>query len=177
MIKKILTVGFTLLLLRGCVALVGAIAADEEPGQKTKPEKIAEIKSPWKWSIASHREAGAKIQGPPDFEGKTETMEAAGKWLVVMMRLQNASTIRQKADGTFVLTTAEITDIDGKVHEVDMNASDIAGESLEGKPFNPGESRSVKLVFDIPQATKPQSITILGWDEQKEAQRFVTKFK
>lgn len=160
-------------MVRGCMAILQDDGSHSTASNAPQVKSAEVIKTPWKWSIESKREAGAKIQGSPDFEGKTETLEAAGKWLVVMMSLENASTTRQSAKDIFVLSTAQINDSEGKVHDVDMDASELDSDKLEEKPFKPGESRSVKLAFDIPQAAKPKTITILGTDEQKKVKKFI----
>ncbi len=152
----------------------GGVDAPPESGAMTveSPEKID---TPWKLTIGAQRDAGTKIQSV-GFGGDTETLEAAGRWLVVMLNVENASQQRQSAKDVFALGSAKLVDGTGKTYDVDADAVSILDDTLDKKPFEPGEARTIKLVFDVPKVGTPKHLTLLGDDVKGDVQDFVVKF-
>jgi Domain of unknown function (DUF4352) len=167
-----------ILILISCTFLgaCSGITAPTEPeataAEVQAPEKI---ETPWKLAINSQRDAGGKIQSA-EFGGETKTLEAAGRWLVVMLNVENASRQRQSAKDVFALSSAKLVDGTGKTVDVDSDAVSALDDTLDKKPFEPGETRTVKLVFDVPKGAKPKHITLLGDDVKGNAQDFIAKF-
>jgi Domain of unknown function (DUF4352) len=167
-----------ILMLIAC-AFLGACGGLDVPTESEATAAAVEtpekIDTPWNVTIDSQRDAGAKIQSA-GFGGDTETLEAAGRWLVVMLNVENASKQRQSAKDVFLLSSAKLVDGAGKTYDVDTDAVSILDETLDKKPFEPGEARTVKLVFDVPKGAKPKHITLLGDDVKGTVQDFVAKF-
>jgi Domain of unknown function (DUF4352) len=167
-----------LMMLLGATLLGGCVANDTPKGKGANPEVTEQtepaekIESPWKLGIESKRDAGAKIQSAGE---DSKTLEAAGKWFVVMLSVENTSTDRQSAKNVFATTTAKLIDAAGKSYDVDTDAISIIDDTLDKKPFASGEARSVKLVFDIPKDAKPKHITLLGDDVKGVTRDFTAK--
>jgi Domain of unknown function (DUF4352) len=157
--------------------LLGAcsgVAVPDAP-EATATEAPAKIETPWALTIGAQRDAGAEIQSD-GFGGETETLEAAGRWLVVMLNVENASKQRQSAKDVFSLSSAKLVDGAGKTYDVDTDAVSILDDTLDKKPFEPGEARTIKLVFDVPKDAKPKQVTIWGDDVKGDVQDFIAKF-
>ncbi len=170
-------------LLIGCVGLGacgGLDVAEPESRPAAADKKSATFQTPWKLSIASQRNAGTKIQSDDAAgTGDTETLEAAGSWLVVMVTVENTSTQKQSAKDVFSTSSAKLVDATGAEHDADSDAVSVYAQEesvLDKKPFTPGEKRSLKFVFDLPKGAKPKHLTLLGDDAKGEVQDFIVKF-
>jgi hypothetical protein len=157
-------------------ACSGVDVPDAPETTATATDAPAKIETPWALTIGAQRDAGAKIQGA-ESGGDSETLEAAGRWLVVMLNVENASKQRQSAKDVFLLTSAKLIDGGGKSYDVDTDAVSILDDTLDKKPFEPGEARTIKLVFDVPKDAKPKQVTIMGDDVKGNAQDFAAKFQ
>lgn len=169
------------LMIVGCTFLGACGGADVAEKPSAEVVEVAEkIETPWKLSIESQRNAGAKIQeDDPNGLGDTKTLEAAGNWMVVMVSVENASAQKQSAKNIFLTSSAKLIDATGKEYDADADAvSAYAQEEavLDKKPFAPGESRSLKFVFDVPKDAKPKHFKLLGDDAKGQAQDFIVKF-
>jgi Domain of unknown function (DUF4352) len=153
----------------------GVDAPTDSAAKAVKVEAPEKIETPWALTIGSQRDAGAKIQSA-ELGGETKTLEAAGKWMVVMLDVSNTSKQRQSAKDVFSVMTAKLIDDAGNSHDVDSDAVSILDDTLDKKPFEPGGVRSVKLVFDVPKTAKPKHITMVGTDAKGNAQNFAVKF-
>jgi hypothetical protein len=156
-------------------ACSGVDVPDAPETTTTATEAPEKIETPWALTIDSQRDAGGKIQGA-EAGGDSETLEAAGRWLVVMLNVENASKQRQSAKDVFSLSSAKLVDGAGKTYDVDTDAVSILDDTLDKKPFEPGEARTIKLVFDVPKDAKPKQVTIWGDDVKGDVQDFIAKF-
>jgi hypothetical protein len=143
-----------------------------------RPEPVAaqQIQTPWKLSITAKGPSGRVVQ-VKDASGEVNQVEAAGQWVGVNLTIRNNSKTRQSAKDVFSLGTAKLVDGKGHVYEVDADASPaVYGDSLDKKPFAPGEARTVRLFFDVPTSARITTLSILGDDVKGEIQEFRLKF-
>jgi hypothetical protein len=154
------------------VGMLGAIALPQIVAKEATIAQAQGINSPWKLTAGTRQFVGRKVQ-TKDVIGEVETHEAAGQWLAVTLNIRNSSKARQKSKDVFTLGTAKLTDTAGRVYEVDSDAApQVYGDILDKAPFGAGETRSVRLVFDVPTNIRIRQLTILGYDVKGELQEF-----
>jgi Domain of unknown function (DUF4352) len=161
-----------MLMIVGCSVLsVGGLAL-----LPVAPATAQAIQTPWKLTITTKGTAGRSIQ-VKDAYGNMEKMEAAGQWVGIDLSFKNTSGTRRSAKDVFAIGTAKLIDGAGNTYDVDRDASPSAyGDELDKKPFEPGESRAIRLYFDTPKTAKIQRLSILGDDIKGEIQEFMVKF-
>ncbi len=101
--------------------------------------------------------------GYPGRTAKTEygDYEAAGTWIAVEVVVQNRTNERLKAvDGLGYAYSADVVDTNG--HKYD---SDHIIDKSDDKPFRPGETRSVVLLFDVPSGTKASQLVLKDFND------------
>ncbi|MGL5063020.1 MAG: DUF4352 domain-containing protein [Microcoleus sp.] len=137
-------------------ALLGSIAIVSTP-QTAIASKISKVTKfgPWQVSVQSLGSVGRNTK---DVVG--DNVEAAGHWVVARVRVTNSTNSRQSAKNVFYPSLAELTGARGKVYRVDTEASFQVYESLEERPFNPGESRDIDVFFDTPKSEAFQKLEI-----------------
>jgi hypothetical protein len=154
------------------IAVIGAIALPQIVAKEATIAQAQAINSPWKLTAGAKQFMGRKVQTKV-LVGDVKTHEAAGQWLAVTLNICNSSGARQKSKDVFALGTAKLTDTSGRVYEVDADAApQVYGDILDKAPFGAGETRSVRLLFDVPTNVKIRQLTILGDDVKGETQEF-----
>jgi hypothetical protein len=154
------------------VGMIGAIALPQIVAKEATIAQAQAINSPWKLTAGAKQFVGRKVQ-TKDIVGEVQTHEAAGQWLAVTLNIRNSSGTRQKSKDVFALGTAKLIDTAGRVYEVDADAApQVYGDILDKAPFGAGETRSVRLLFDVPANVKIRQLTVLGDDVKGETQEF-----
>jgi Domain of unknown function (DUF4352) len=136
-------------------ALLGPIAtittadrAIAEPSSISKSPKFG----PWQFSVHSLASMGRTMKQPG---GDGKVVEASGEWVVAQVRIKNATNSRQSIKNAVLLNGALLIGANGKKYEFDLDASGFwttpFNDHLEDRPFNPGEARTINLVFDAPK--------------------------
>lgn len=144
--------------LLAAIALSSCSADTEtsETKETAKPEEpIALVKSkkpqpvgPWLFTLQKVTTPGQKMK---DSVYDDKMLEATGQWAIAHVQVTNVSKARQSLKEVLLLTTAKMVDDKGASKEVDRDVTSQQGFlDFEEKPLNPGESRTVKLVFDMP---------------------------
>lgn len=168
---KYLPIAALLLIMSACTPLQQAKlepsssqanAADTtktEPASKAINGKV-NLKG-WEIKVTGVKNAGQKIQG------KYRTYEAAEVWTVVSVNVKNTSGKRQREDdGWLHIIVSKLVDSKGNKYDVkDMERK--YNIDLLNKPFSPGESRSIDLLFDTPKGIKADKFLIT--DEKFES--------
>lgn len=88
------------------------------------------------------------MKNPSD---EDSTLEAAGHWVSVRVRITNTSKNRQSAKNLILTTGSKLIGAKGVSYNLDDDATGYIYESYENKPFSPGESRDIQLFFDTPK--------------------------
>jgi PBP1b-binding outer membrane lipoprotein LpoB len=136
-----------------------------EKKEDAKPqESIALVKSkkpqpvgPWLFTLQKVTTPGQKMKSWLE----EKPMEAAGQWAIAHVQIQNISKTRQSLKDVVSLASSKIVDEKGKSKELDTDVTSVEEiTTFDEKPLNPGESRTVKLVFDMPTAVSVSRIDI-----------------
>jgi hypothetical protein len=162
------------LLLTGSVLLGHAVGVPSiEP--QAQPVQAQTARTPWKLWISAKSWAGQTVITKVYDK---ETHEAAGAWLTVDLAVQNATGTRQSVKDVLDWGQAELEDRAGNVYKADWEASAgvLQEEKFEGKPFGPGESRSVRLLFDVPQNVQVSKLKISGYDSKRNFKEFTINY-
>ena len=169
-----------LALLSPVVLLVGAIALLPSPeststAKSAAPEKTVNLlKSakpetqkpvgPWLLTLNKVTTQGPKMQ---DWIDDSKTHEATGQWATAHIQVRNTSKARQSLKEIFNWTGATILDEKGNKKEPDSDVTDITKlREFEEKPFTPGEVRTIKLSFDIPEDASIQRLDLASFKSQ-----------
>jgi hypothetical protein len=162
------------LLLTGSVLLGHAIGVPSMTPQ-VQPVQAQAVGTHWKLWISAKSWAGQTVTTKVYDK---ETHEAAGWWLAVDLAVQNATGTRQSVKDVLYWGQAELEDRAGNVYKADWEASAgvLQEERLEGKPFSPRESRSVKLLFDVPQNVQITKLKVSGYDSKKNFKEFTINY-
>ncbi|BAZ50789.1 hypothetical protein NIES4103_34060 [Nostoc sp. NIES-4103] len=97
-------------------------------------------------------------------QGAYTTYEAAEVWTVLSVTVKNTTGKRQREDDTpFYLLSSQL--VDSQKNRYDVKEAEFKYDlDLFDKPFSPGESRSVDLLFDTPQGINAYQF-LLNTDE------------
>lgn len=163
-----------LALLSPVVLLVGAIALLPSP-EKTSAAKSAVsekpinlLKSakpetqkpvgPWLITLNKVTSQGPKMQ---DWIDDSKTHEATGQWATAHIQVKNTSPARQSLKEIFQWSLATIFDEKGSEKEADSDTTDLGKViEFEEKPFAPGEVRTIKISFDVPEDVAVQRLDL-----------------
>jgi len=108
----------------------------------------------WEVTIKSIKYAGQK------FQGAYETYEAADVWTIVSVDIKNISEKRQREDDTpFSFLFSNLVDANRKKYALKETEYKYSSD-LFNKPFLPGESRTVELLFDTPKGIKAEKFRL-----------------
>lgn len=143
--------------LLAAIALSSCSADTEtsETKEAAKPEEpIALVKSkkpqpvgPWLFTLQKVTTPGQTMKSWLE----EKPTEAVGQWAIAHVQVTNVSKTRQSIKDVLNLTSAKMVDSKGQGKELDADVT--SSESLVKfgeKPLNPGESITIKLVFDVP---------------------------
>lgn len=122
-------------------------AAQPETAIELVKSKSPQPVGPWLFTLQKVTTPGQKMK---DWADEDKMMEAAGQWAIAHVQVQNVSKSRQSIKDVLNLSSAKMVDAKGQAKELDMDVT--SSESLikfGEKPLNPGESLTVKLVFDM----------------------------
>lgn len=141
--------GCTILVMTGLIAGVSQSIEENEP---------------WAFAVKSVKREGQILKDP--YGNKKE---AAGKWVVIHVEVKNQSNERQSAKDIYFLEgmSTKLVDSSGQEHDYDSDLSYLRPKTFDEKPFNPGEGRLVKAVFDLPETVQPKQIGFMLGLESK----------
>ncbi|MGI0491345.1 DUF4352 domain-containing protein [Alkalinema pantanalense CENA528] len=119
---------------------------------------------PWVFAIKSVKREGRLLKDPYGNQ-----KEAAGTWVIIHVEVKNQSNERQSAKDIYFLEgiSTKLIDSSGKEHDYDSELSYLRPKTFDEKPFNPGEGRLVKAVFDLPATVQPRQIEFMLGLESK----------
>ncbi|MGL5062197.1 MAG: DUF4352 domain-containing protein [Microcoleus sp.] len=143
--------------LLAAIALSSCSADTEtsETKEAAKPETAIELVKakkpqpvgPWLFTLQKVTTPGQTMKSWLE----EKPTEAVGQWAIAHVQVTNVSKARQSLKEVLLLGTAKMVDDKGASKEVD---GDVTSQQelldFEEKPLKPGESRTVKLVFDVP---------------------------
>ena len=149
---------FIVLSFLAAIALTSCGAGPSETAEKeaAKPETPIELVKtkkpqpvgPWLFTLQKVTTPGQKMK---DWMDDEKLLEASGQWAIAHVQVTNVSKSRQSLKDVLVLGLSKMVDDKGSSKALDTDVtSAIVMDAFDEKPLNPGESRTVKLVFDIP---------------------------
>lgn len=169
-----------LALLSPVVLLVGAIALLPSPDSTNAAKSVVTEKpinllksanpqiqkpvGPWLITLNKVTSQGPKM---PDWLDDSKTHEATGQWATAYIQVKNTSQSRQSLKEIFHWTGATILDGKGIKKESDSDVTDSAKIiEFQEKPFTPGEVRTIKLSFDIPENASIQRVDLTSFKSE-----------
>jgi hypothetical protein len=157
------------------VVMLGAIALPQIVAKEATIAQAQTAVTPWKMWIGARSWAGQTVTTKVYDK---ETHEAAGWWLSVDLTVQNATGTRQSVKDALFWGQAELEDKTGNVYKADWEASAgvLQEDKFEGKPFGPGESRAVRLLFDVPQNVQISKLKVSGYDAKRNFKEFTINY-
>jgi hypothetical protein len=172
--KRFIILGLLAVPVVGVVGLIGAIAmlpSSEAPSAaktitQTKPVQLTKSQQPkpfgpWLTTLQQVTSHGPKMK---DAIYEDKTLEATGQWVTAHVQVKNTSQSRQSLKDLFMWTGATIVDDKGSKKDVDMDVTDLAKvNDFDDKPFKPGEVRTIKLSFDIPEDAVIQRVDLKSY--------------
>jgi hypothetical protein len=172
--KRFIILGLLAVPVVGAVGLIGAIAmlpSSEAPSAakeiaQTKPVPLTKSEQskpfgPWLTTLQQVTSHGSKLR---DTIYEDKTLEATGQWVTAHVQVKNTSQSRQSLKDLFIWTGATIVDDKGSKKDVDMDVTDLAKvNDFDDKPFKPGEVRTIKLSFDIPEDAVIQRVDLKSY--------------
>jgi hypothetical protein len=158
--------------------LIGAIALPQIVAKEATIVQAQQPQAPMNWKVWTEGRGWPGPKVTTNAYGAQETHEAAGRWLWVSVTMQNTSGARRTLKDDLQWEFAEVEDTEGNIYKADWDASTMTllSKKVEGKPFGPGESRSVRLLFDIPNNAQIAKLKISGYDSQQESREIVVNF-
>ena len=100
----------------------------------------------WDVNVSNLRYLGSLVQG------KYQLYEAAGNWIAVTATVTNTAGKKQRADEEPSGILAHLIDTSGTSHDADEIEIKY-DTNLLNKPYAPHESRTVVILFDVPNGT------------------------
>lgn len=112
----------------------------------------------WKIGVLEPRDEGRDLS-----LGELWTYEAVDRWIVVPVVIQNSSDQRQKYDDIYDLVAySGMVGTDGQLYELDRHQWDY--DSDFNAPLEPGETRQMLLMFDVPEDVQPKQLITNTYD-------------
>lgn len=110
-----------------------------------------------------------------DIDGEKHV--AQGHWVVVDVSVHNTSGEARSIENVFDWTGAELVSAAGETYNLETEAGDTYRRlKAMGRQFAPGESRVMRLFFDVANGNSLSHIKISGTDVDGDYQEFKVQF-